>query len=175
MRELADATQIRKLMDALGRAAHSNGRVYFAGGATAVLMGWRQNTVDVDLKLVPEQDDVLRAIPQLKDRLRINVELASPADFIPVPEGWEERSAYIDRCGRLSFYHFDLYAQVLAKIERGHAQDLADVQAIIDRRLVQRERCLEYYERIEPDLYRFPAIHAPAFRKAVLAIVHASD
>jgi hypothetical protein len=34
--------------------------------------------------LVPEQDDVLRAIPQLKDRLRINVELASPADFIPV-------------------------------------------------------------------------------------------
>jgi hypothetical protein len=29
--------------------------------------------------------------------------------------------------------------------------------------------------RIEPELYRFPAIHAPAFRRAVLAIVQASD
>jgi hypothetical protein len=56
MRELVDAERIARLMDALGRAAKEEGRVYFTGGATAVLIGWRTSTVDVDLKLLPEQD-----------------------------------------------------------------------------------------------------------------------
>lgn len=162
-------------MEALGRAARDDARVYFAGGATAVLLGWRDSTVDVDMKLVPDRDEVFRAIPQLKERLRINVELASPADFIPVPAGWEERSPFIDRSGHLSFYHFDLYAQALSKIERGHTQDLADVQAMIERGLVEPEPCLAYYARIEPDLYRFPAIHPPAFRDAVRALLQSLD
>ncbi|MDQ7828028.1 MAG: hypothetical protein QN122_05460 [Armatimonadota bacterium] len=28
-------------------------RVYFTGGATALLYGWRETTLDVDVKLVP--------------------------------------------------------------------------------------------------------------------------
>lgn len=85
MRQLADADRIRWFMRALGREASSEVRCYFTGGATAVLLGWRRSTIDVDLKLVPEADEVLRAIPRLKEELRINVELASPLDFIPVP------------------------------------------------------------------------------------------
>ncbi|GBD32588.1 MAG: hypothetical protein KatS3mg081_2530 [Gemmatimonadales bacterium] len=167
MRELADAQRIGRLMDALGRVAREDGRVYFTGGATAVLLGWRSSTIDVDLKLVPEQDAVLRAIPEIKEELRINIELASPADFIPVPDGWEERGIFIDRRGRLSFYHFDLYAQLLAKIERGHQQDLADVREMIARGLVDAERALAYWEKIAPYLYRYPAIHPPSFRQAI--------
>jgi hypothetical protein len=30
----------------------------------------------------------LRAIAILKDQLDVNVELASPLDFLPVPPGW---------------------------------------------------------------------------------------
>ena len=154
-------------MEALGRAAPAAGGVFFTGGTTAVLMGWRESTIDVDLKLVPEQDAVLRAIPELKETLRVNVELASPVDFIPVPPGWEDRSVFIDKIERLSFYHFDLQAQALSKIERGHRQDLADVREMISRKLIDRARTLEYFERIEPELYRYPAIHPPAFRRAV--------
>ncbi|MBI4419900.1 MAG: hypothetical protein HY560_03675, partial [Gemmatimonadetes bacterium] len=123
MREVADAGRIRRFMEALDAAARAPARVYFTGGATAVLLGWRQSTIDVDLKLVPEQDALLQAIPSLKESLHINVELASPADFMPVPAGWEERSSHITQLARLSFYHFDFYAQALAKVERGHAQD----------------------------------------------------
>ncbi len=43
-------------MDTLARAAAEEGRVYLTGGATAVLMGWRESTIDVDFKLVPESD-----------------------------------------------------------------------------------------------------------------------
>lgn len=167
MRELADAARILRFMEALGDAATAPGRVYFTGGATAVLLGWRASTIDVDLKLVPESDALLRAIPELKERLRINVELASPADFIPIPLGWEERSRFAAEARRLAFYHFDLYGQALAKVERGHAQDLADVREMLARGLIEPARALEYFARIEPELYRYPALHGPSFRRAV--------
>jgi hypothetical protein len=167
MRALADAERIRRFMDALGRAAREDGRVYFTGGATAVLSGWRDSTIDVDLKLVPEQDDLLRAIPALKESLQLNVELASPADFIPVPSGWETRSPFIAQAGRLAFHHFDLYGQALAKVERHHTQDVADVREMLRRGLIDAARAREYFRRIEPELYRYPAIDPPAFQRSV--------
>ncbi|MEW6320290.1 MAG: hypothetical protein AB1635_04285 [Acidobacteriota bacterium] len=66
MRALVDATRVRELMRALGRAAQRPARVYLTGGATAVLHGWRSSTIDVDLKFVPDDDALLRAIPDLK-------------------------------------------------------------------------------------------------------------
>lgn len=167
MRQLADADRIRRFMRALGREASSEVRCYFTGGATAVLLGWRRSTIDVDLKLVPEADEVLRAIPRLKEELQINVELASPLDFIPVPPGWEGRSLFIAREGKISYYHFDPYAQALAKLERSHAQDLEDVRNMLRSGLVQPARALEYFERVVPELYRYPAIDPRAFRRAV--------
>lgn len=167
MRQVADTSRIREFMEALAAAADGAVRVYFTGGATAVLLGWRSSTIDVDLKLVPEPDAMLRAIPGLKEALQLNVELASPADFIPVPPGWEERGRFIAQHGPVSFYHFDLYAQALAKIERGHAQDWADVREMLARGLVERKAALAYFERVEPELHRYPAIHPPAFRRAV--------
>jgi hypothetical protein len=167
MRRVADAARIRELMRALGRAAAEPGQVFLAGGATAVLIGWRETTVDVDLKLVPDQDSVLRAIPALKESLELNVELATPDDFIPVRPAWEERSPFIAREGRLTFRHFDLSAQALAKIERGHAQDLTDVREMLARGLVTRDGLREDFAAIEPLLYRYPALDAASFRRAL--------
>ncbi len=169
MRAVADAQRIRRFMEGLAAEARDDGRVYFTGGATAVLIGWRDSTIAVDLTLVPDQDALLRAIPQLKETLQLNVELASPADFIPVPAGWEERSPFIDRVGRLSYHHFDFYGQALAKLERGHAQDLADVREMRRRGLIAAPQALEYFRAIEPELYRYPAIDPPTFRRAVEA------
>ena len=167
MREVADSERIHRLMRSLGVAADDEGAAYFTGGATAVLLGWRQSTIDVDLVFAPESDALLRAIPRLKDELRINVELASPADFIPVPAGWEDRSLFVAREGRLSFFHYDPYSQALAKLERAHVLDLEDVQALIVRGLVDPSRAVRYYEEIEPDLYRYPAVDPRSFRRRV--------
>lgn len=154
-------------MRALGAEAAEEGAAYFTGGATAVLLGWRATTIDVDITFVPEVDRVLRVLPRLKEELRINVELVSPADFIPVPAGWEDRSVFIAREGRLSFFHFDLYAQALAKLERAHRQDLDDVQAMIEHGLVEHGRALDRFREIEPELYRYPAVDPRAFRHRV--------
>jgi len=154
-------------MEALSRAADRELRIYLVGGTTAVLMGWRPSTIDVDLVTRPEDDALLRAIPAIKERLQVNIELASPLDFIPVPPGWEDRSPPIAHLGRVSFHHFDFYAQALAKLERGHRQDVADVREMLARDLVAAPRLLAYFKEIEPDLYRFPAIDPPSFRRAV--------
>ena len=154
-------------MEAFGRAASASVRVYLVGGTTAVLLGWRTTTIDVDFVMRPEDEGILRSIPALKESLRLNLEMASPADFIPVPPGWEDRGAFIAQLGRVAFYHFDLYAQALAKVERGHRRDVEDVREMIGRGLIQPRRALEYFARMEPELYRFPAIDAPSFRRAV--------
>ena len=132
MRELTDADRLRRFMQALGAEAESETRVYLTGGATAVLLGWRATTIDVDVTFEPEEDAVLRALPRLKDELLVNVELVSPAHFVPVPAGWEARSPVVAREGRLTFRHFDPYAQALAKLERAHAQDLASFRARVE-------------------------------------------
>lgn len=154
-------------MRALGAAGRDEAMAYLAGGATAVLMGWRETTIDVDLSLVPESESLLRALPRLKDELHVNVELASPADFIPVAAGWEDRSPFVAREGTVTFRHFDPNAQVLAKLERAHAQDLEDVRAMIASGLVDPAVALTHFEQIEPELFRFPAIDPPSFRRKV--------
>jgi len=94
-----------------------------------VLLGWRQSTIDIDLKLVPDSGALLRAVPVLKEELEVSVELASPNLFIPVPPGWEDRSPWEATEGMLTVRHFDLTAQAVAKLERGHARDLDDGKA----------------------------------------------
>ena len=167
MRELADSTRIERFMRELGRAVEVEGRVYLTGGATAVLIGWRESTIDVDIKLIPDRDEILREIPRLKEELNLNVELAAPSDFIPLPKGWEDRSPLIRREGKLSFHHFDPVAQALSKAERGHDQDVRDVQEMIAAGLVNPAEALSQFKAIEPELYRFPAIDPASFRKAV--------
>lgn len=161
-------------MAALGREADSPGRIYLVGGASAVLTGWRESTLDVDLKLMPENDRLLRAIQRLKEELQINVELASPDHFIPALPGWEERSPHIVTEGKTAFHHYDFYAQALAKIERGHAQDSLDVREMIKRGLVEPQRLFEFYEVIEPELYRYPSLDPGVFRKAVEEAIQAA-
>jgi hypothetical protein len=167
MRGLADEARIRRFMRELGRAARRPARVYLTGGATAVLSGWRASTIDIDLKLVPDDDALMRAIPALKESLQVNVELAAPIDFIPVMDGWEERSRFIAQEGPLTFLDFDLAAQALSKIERGHAQDLADVREMIRRGLVQPASLRATFDAIESQLYRYPALDPGSFRRAL--------
>jgi hypothetical protein len=169
MRRPLDEARLRDFLRQLGQQANADLRIYLTGGATAVLCGWRKSTVDVDLKMEPERDEVFRAIPRLKEELQVNVELASPEQFIPELPGWKERSLFITQEGRTSFYHYDLYGQALAKIERGHERDLADVRAMLNRGLVQAPELRRLFDAIEPRLFRYPAINPKSFRAAVEA------
>lgn len=164
MREAADADRIRRLAGELGRRAPAGTRLYLTGGATAVLEGWRSSTVDVNIRIEPESDELLHAIAELKEAIDVNVELASPVDFLPELPGWRDRSRFRFRSGSLDVYDFDPYSQALAKIERGFELDLADVEMMISGGLVAPERLRELFAQIEGELYRFPAIDPAGLR-----------
>lgn len=170
MRQDTNRERIERLMAELGSAVRSAGSVYFTGGVSAVLLGWREMTMDVDLKAEPEPAGFFEALPHLKDTLDINIELAAPDQFVPMLPGWQGRSRFIARHGPVSFHHYDFYAQALAKIERDHARDRHDVAQMLATGLIERVRLREFFEETEAQLIRYPAIEAATFRQRVLAV-----
>jgi hypothetical protein len=167
MRRRTDADALRRFLRELGRAARRPATVYLVGGATAVLEGWRPTTIDIDIRLEPEHDELLRALPELKERLELNVELASPLDFLPEPPGWRDRSPFVMQEGPLTIRHLDHAMQALAKLERGFDQDIRDVEAMVERGLVDPATLRAALAAIEPELYRFPTVDGKALRAAV--------
>ena len=67
MRAETDKAKVEAFMTALGRRVEGPGRIYFAGGATALLYGWRTSTIDIDLKADPEPPKFFEAIAILKE------------------------------------------------------------------------------------------------------------
>lgn len=167
MRQMTTVDSVSRFMSELGKVAPRPVEVFFTGGVTAILHGWRPATVDIDLSLSEESDEILRALPRLKEQLGINVELASPPDFIPEVPGWRNRSIFIRTEGLASFFHYDPYSQALSKIERAHQQDVADVQNMFEQGLIDKTELLSLFEAIVPELFRYPAIDPPSFRRAV--------
>lgn len=167
MRRLTDRARLERFMALLGRGSREATTVYLTGGATAVLQGFRDATVDIDIKIEPDPADLLRRIPRIKEELEVNVELASPDLFIPVSDGWEGRSPLVETVGAVTFRHFDPVAQALAKIERGHERDISDVRDLIAAGLATPQAIRAELERIEPELYRYPAVDPPSLRAAV--------
>src|SRR5262249_23205112 len=126
MRKRATRETLQAFMEQLARATQSPGKVYFTGGATAMLLGFREQTLDLDIKLDPEPKGAFEAIARLKNELDLNIELASPDNFIPAGPNWRARSRHIATIGQLEFFHYDFALQALSKLERGYAQDLDD-------------------------------------------------
>ncbi len=153
-------------MREFGRIVSTPARVYLVGGGTAVLHGWRPMTADIDVKCL-SAIDLGPMLSEIKQRLNINIELASPDQFIPPLPDWEHRSLFIQREGCTDFFHYDLYSQALAKLERGFERDMSDDAAMISDGKVERPRLLELFVAIRGSLDQYPALDPPSFEQAV--------
>lgn len=162
-------------MDRLGHEVRSPGTVYFTGGVSAVLLGWRETTLDADIKGDPEPAGFFEAIARLKDEVDINIELAAPDQFLPELPGWRERSLFIAQHGQIGFRHYDFYAQAMAKVERSHARDRLDVASMISSGLVVPGRLLDLFASIESAVIRFPAVQVSLLRRRLQALVAAQS
>lgn len=113
------------------------------------------------------------SIPELKNSLKINIELAAPDDFVPALPGWEDRCRWIATHNRVDFYHFDFYTQALSKIERDHAKDRRDVQSMITTGLVDVRRLLELFREVQPGQWaRYPAIEPSDMEARIKTLIH---
>lgn len=167
MREQVTSERLQEFMKVLGDRVTQPIRIFLVGGSTAVMLGWRDTTIDIDLKVIPESDESLQLFAKLKERLDVNIELASPDDFIPELPGWEARSTFIAQLAKVTFLHYDFYAQALAKLERGHDSDLSDVRQLFRAELINPQKLMDLFSQIEDQLFRYPAINPSSFRRAV--------
>ncbi|MEJ7825088.1 MAG: DUF6036 family nucleotidyltransferase [Solirubrobacteraceae bacterium] len=171
MRPDVDDARVRQLLDALGRRVRTAHTLYLVGGSSAVLVGWRMSTRDVDVRPEPDSDELLRALSDLKHELDINIELASPLDFLPALDGWRDRSPFVGTWGALQVRHLDFRLQALAKLERGLETDLDDVRMMLDRRLVVAAELQAGFDAMQAELFRFPAVDAARFQARVADII----
>jgi hypothetical protein len=165
MRPDVDRDRVLELLAALGRRLRHAHTVYLVGGSSAVLVGWRASTRDVDVRPEPDSDELLRLLSEFKESLDINIELASPLDFLPELDGWRDRSPYVGSWGSLQVRHLDFRLQALAKLERGLDTDLADVGAMLERDLVDTEDLRAGFAAMQASLFRFPAVDVARFAR----------
>jgi len=175
MRGRLDTRKLEAFMQAIGQRATTTGVVYLVGGATALLLRIREQTIDVDIKLDPEPGGIFETISALKNSLQINVKLAAQDQFLPPLPGWRERSPYIQSVRKVVFRHYDFYSQVLSKIERGHAQDLGDAREMMIRGGLNIAELVRLAAAILPDLPRYPAIDPEDLQQKLRDFVRAYE
>lgn len=168
MRRKLTREGIKALMNELARSApgRRSYRVFFVGGSTAVLAGWRESTIDADLH--SDQEEVFRDVQGIKERLQLNIEFARPENFVPVVAGSAERHVFIETVGKVSFYHYDPYAQLLSKVVRGFNRDMQDAERLIDSGMVDAARFRSLVGAIPHAAYaKYPALSRQAVLEAV--------
>lgn len=167
MRPPLNKENLIRFLKEFGNHISGKGTIYLTGGATALLHDWREMTIDIDIKADPEPQGYFESIAQLKDSFPINIELASPDLFIPTLPDWKQRSLFIARHGNIDFYHYDLYSQAIAKLERGHPRDIDDVESMCRDKLIKPALVLNLFTQIEPKLIEHPAIEASSLSATI--------
>lgn len=95
----------------------------------------------------------------------MNIEFARPEDFVPPLAGSDRRHVFIETVGKVSFYHYDPYAQLLSKVVRGFDRDMLDAASFVDSGMVDPKRFRSLVDGISEAAYaKYPALS----RRAVL-------
>lgn len=100
------------------------------------------------------------------------MEFVRPEDFVPALAGSEDRHVFIDTVGRVSFYHYDPYAQLLSKVVRGFNRDMQDAERFLASGMVDAGRFRSLVHEVPETAYaKYPALSRQAVVEAVDALL----
>ena len=174
MRPSVDKTAIESFLQQLGRTIHKPGRLYLVRGAALVHAGIRPGfTEDIDIQVSgANEGELIVAIQKLIQQMQINVEFASPADFMPLPSEWERHAHYVGRYGEVDVFYFDFYSIAISKIERGNNRDIADVKLLVQQGIINLDELDTAYREVLAQLGkgRYPRIIPQRFSERYTAV-----
>lgn len=137
----------------LGERCDQETRLYLLGGSALRLLGSARETLDVDYTAdVPAEtaQAFQRALAELADEFRLDLEEVPLAEFVPLPPLAHERHRLIGRFGLLAVYLFDPYSIALSKIARGFESDLEDVLFLLRIGAIELETLEQHFRAILP-------------------------
>ncbi len=137
------------------------------------MLDLRKSTIDVDLKFEPDEMQMYKAIQHLKEKLNMNIELASPDDFIPPLPQWRERSIFIAQKGKVNFFHYDLCSQIISKVQRGWKQDMTDASGFM-KKIGDGKAVMRLFRKVKKDFIRYPSVNVNDLEKRLLHFIHGS-
>ncbi len=174
MRPSVDKASIESFLQQLGRVFRKPARLYLVGGAALVHLGVRPGfTQDIDIQVGgTNEGELIVAIQRLIQQMQVNVEFASPADFMPLPSQWETHARFVDRYGMIDVFYFDFYSIALSKIERGNNRDIADVKLLVQQGIITLNELDVAYREVLSQLGkgRYPRITPQRFSERYTAI-----
>jgi len=174
MRPNVDKKAIEAFLQQLGRTFRKPGRLYLVGGAALVHAGVRLGfTQDIDVQVGGvNEGGLIVSIQRLIQQMQINIEFASPKDFIPLPSQWEEHAQYVSRYGQIDVFYFDFYSIALSKIERGTTRDIEDVKLLVQQQRIALNELDIAYQEVLAQLGkgRYPKITPERFAERYAAI-----
>jgi hypothetical protein len=124
----AGLAELGTLIAAVRQSVAAPARLYLVSRTSHLAEGWRDRVPAFELAGDAGRAELGEAVREAGLALGVDLVWESPADVIPLPAGWEERSrpAMIgqDRTGNaLELRHFDPYSVVLRLIARGDEPD----------------------------------------------------
>jgi hypothetical protein len=161
MRPRVDKARIEDFLKNLGRNFRKAGRIYLVGGAALVHSGVRSgSTVDIDIEISGENEgEMIDVIQRLIQQMNINIEFASPRDFMPLPKDWLTQSRYVGRYGSVDVFYFDFYSIALSKVQRGSDLDINDVKLLLQQGIITLEGLDRAYQEV------FSKLKGSSYRK----------
>jgi hypothetical protein len=147
--------KLLNLLEQMGRCYRFPGRIFLVGGTSLIIAGSKTSTFDIDLdfEIEPEHHaEFIRCLRQLSRDLKLPVEQVSPADFMPLPDGYQNRHQFVERYGSLDVYHFDFYSVALSKLHRGNEKDFTDVVNMVETGLIDLEKLKQDFNEVLPKL-----------------------
>ncbi|HLL78966.1 MAG TPA: DUF6036 family nucleotidyltransferase [Ktedonobacteraceae bacterium] len=174
MRHVVDKGAIEAFLQQLGKSFQKSGRLYLVGGAALVHLGVRPGTtLGIDIQVAgANEGELIVAIQQMIHRFQINVEFASPGDFIPLPAQWESHARFVGRYGKIDVFYFDFYSIALSKFERGNTRDIADVKLLIQQGIITLDELDRAYQEVLAQLGkgRYPRVTPQRFSERYQAV-----
>jgi hypothetical protein len=174
MRPSVDKAAIESFLQQPGRTFRKPARLYLVGGAALVHLGVRPGfTQDIDIQVSgAHEGELIVAVQRLIQQQQVNVEFASPGDFIPLPSQWEMHAQFAGRYGTIDVFYFDFYSIALSKIERGNNRDIADVKLLVQQGIITLSELDAAYQEVLAQLGkgRYPRITPQRFSERYTAI-----
>lgn len=132
-----DHQDVYSILNLFGEKVPPESRITLLGGSALILLGNSRETIDIDFigdDINPSE--LHRLIIRIAKENKILLDVVPIEHFIPLPKDSEERAIHIGQFGNLSVFVADPYSIALSKIDRGLANDYADIEFLLANRHV---------------------------------------